>query len=732
MNWNFTTPVLAALSIVSIGHDALAQTSPAPPPESSPTRTAPTADTTVSEVVVSGAQAAVQTTTDRRSYSFAKDLQASTGSLADALRNIPSVEVDLQGGLTLRGDPNVTILIDGKPAPAFQGRGRGDALQQFPADQFERVEVATTGSASLNPDGAGGVINLISKQARGAGRTGQGYVTVGSSGLKRAGLSFGYNSRTVTVSGLLADSRQRGKLSAITERADIALVSGARRSRFDSITSTVSHSPMARLSARYAATPKDDLSASVSYTERDVEGRPFDRFVDLDGPALQLLERQGVGDFLQIDTAVSAGWKHAFAQDGHTLSIDLSRTASRYRDHPTWTAVRAIPAVIALEAVHDDADYGHSELAVAYVRSSPDGTTLKAGYELKVDDDRYDFGIARGPAPGALAIDAATINDFRAKRTINAAYASYERGVGDLTVEAGMRAEAARTALTQVTARQRDQLNDTRLYPSLHLVYKQDEETTLSAAFSTRVQRPALVLLNAQPYRIDPRNLYQGNPRLRPQETTAFELGWERRSERTQRLATLYYRNNRNEMSAVLIGLGDGQFVTFFDNLRRSRSAGLEIVASGRLSSKLTYNANANVYWTEIAAQDLDANKRSAFGISGKASVNWQAGPDDLVQASLTLNGKRLAAQGHSEPWVVLNLGWRHRITDRTGITVVVSDVLSSARYVRQLDTEVVRETYRLKPPSGAIAVRIDYRFGGGSARAPEFNYDAGNALPVP
>jgi outer membrane receptor protein involved in Fe transport len=671
---------------------------------------------------------------DRRSYSLTKDLQASTGSLADALRNVPSVEVDLQGGLTLRGDPNVTILIDGKPAPAFQGRARGDALQQFPADQFERVEVATTGSASLNPDGTGGVINLISKQARGAGRRGQPYVTAGSAGLKRAGMSFGYNSKALTLSGLVADNRQRGKLSAVTERTDIDAVSGIQsRSRFDSITSTTSHSPVAQLSAGYAATPKDDLSASASFTERDVGGRPFNRFMDLDGRAPRLLERQGTGDFLQVATALSAGWKHAFAKDRQTLSIDLTRTGNRYRDHPTWTAVRAFPAAMALESVRDDADYGHSELAIAYARSLPQGATFKAGYELKADDDRYDYGIARGPALGALAIDSTTLNSFRAKRTINAAYTSYERGIGDLTVQAGLRVEASRADLAQVTVPQRDEIDDTRLYPSLHLRYKRDEETTLSAAFSTRVQRPALVLLNAQPYRIDPRNLQQGNPRLRPQETTAFELGWERRRDGAQRSATLYYRDNHNEMSTVLVGLGDGQFVTFFDNLGRSRSAGLEAVASGRLSPKLTYNANTNVYWNEVAARGQDADERSAFGASGWASVNWQARPVDLIQASLTLNGKRLVAQGYAEPWAVLNLGWRHKINDRTGLNVVVSDALSSARYVRRLETNAVHETYRLRPPSGAVAVRIDYRFGGaGSARNPEFNYDTGNTLPVP
>ena len=90
---------------------------------------------------------------DRQSYSLGKDLVATTGSIADALRNLPSVEVDLQGNLSLRGDSNVTILVDGKPSPAFEGAGRAEALQQLPADQIERVEVIANPSADLNPGG---------------------------------------------------------------------------------------------------------------------------------------------------------------------------------------------------------------------------------------------------------------------------------------------------------------------------------------------------------------------------------------------------------------------------------------------------------------------------------------------------------------------------------------------------------------------------------------------------
>ena len=147
-----------------------------------------------------------------------KDLLATTGSIADALRSLPSVEVDLQGNLSLRGDPSVTILVDGKPAPAFEGAGRADALQQLPADQIERVEVMTNPSAALNPEGSGGVINLITKKSRGGGLTGSAYSTVSTAGLKRAGVNFGYNSSTLAVTASLSGNYQPNK-GHTTDRA---------------------------------------------------------------------------------------------------------------------------------------------------------------------------------------------------------------------------------------------------------------------------------------------------------------------------------------------------------------------------------------------------------------------------------------------------------------------------------------------------------------------------------
>jgi outer membrane receptor protein involved in Fe transport len=343
--------------------------------------------------------------------------------------------------------------------------------------------------------------------------------------------------------------------------------------------------------------------------------------------------------------------------------------------------------------------------------------------------------VARGAVAGALAPDLSVTNDFRFKQTINTAYATYERPFGDLTAQAGLRLEDVAMDLNQVTSGRKDSIGYFRAYPTLHLGYKLDDERKVSASYSRRVQRPPPFLLNPFPIFVDLKNIQQGNPRLKPQTTDSFELGYETRRGPTYMLATAYYRRNDGEFNYILRDLGNGTFLNTFDNLGSSRAIGLELVANGRFTPKLTYNISSNIYWSQISAANLGfAGRRSGYGIGGRANLSWQATPDDLLQLNAFAQGKRLQAQGFIEPVRIVNLGWRHKFDDRVTATVTVQDLLASNRFHRKFDTPVLREPFLGEPVSRAIFVRLDYRFGGRGGkptREPGFEFENG-AGPAP
>ena len=157
---------------------------------------------TVDAITVAGAsQNGFRSSIGRRSYGVANDLATTTGAISDALKNVPSVEVDVQGNVSLRGDTNVTILVDGKPSAMFRGASAAQALQSMPADSIERVEVITNPSAQFSPEGSAGIINLVTKQVHRIGKSASVRASLGSSGRRNLGVSGAYSSDKLTLSG---------------------------------------------------------------------------------------------------------------------------------------------------------------------------------------------------------------------------------------------------------------------------------------------------------------------------------------------------------------------------------------------------------------------------------------------------------------------------------------------------------------------------------------------------
>jgi outer membrane receptor protein involved in Fe transport len=729
-------PAGACLALAVLAAASGAHAQPTPAPAGKPTPAAKPAAATVDAVTVTGEAAQIVSSIDRRSYSLGKDIAATSGSVADALRSVPSLEVDLNGAVTMRGDANVTILIDGKPSAAFEGQNRAEVLSQMPADQIERVEVITNPSAAMNPEGSGGVINLVTKKSRGAGLTGSAYVTAGSAGSKRSGVTFGYNTGKLSLTGSVAGNYQHAKSYGHELRSLPDQTGVFRDHLLETIGRNLTRGPTARLTAGYALTPKDQLTLNYSYNHLLWYGYPYNHYVDdLGGGVTNVQDRQSYRRLAQNDTGVSAGWRHSFAGDGHQLSVDLIQNRVIYGDWMHWNTFNASPPIaLPYELDTRNVRQEHSELRTAYTRPLADGAKLALGYELKYDDNHYGFGTALRALDYAADTDPALTSDFLYKQTINAGYATYEKAFGDFSLQAGLRLEDTQLDLDERNTAQVNNIDYFRAYPTIHLSYRLDDTSKVTASYSKRIQRPSPIMLD--PFRIygDGKNFQQGNPQLRPQETNSFELAYEKRKGATYYLATAFYRRNEKEFAPLIRDVGDGGFLQTYANLGSSRSAGLELTANGALSKTLAYTASSSLYWSQIDASNLGFfGDRSAYGVNARVNLNWQARPNDLVQVNVIASGKRLYPQGFNQPTQVVNLGWRHKINDRVTATISAVDVLKTARNRLVLDSPSIKDHAVNHQISRAISLRLDYRFGGAAkapARAPGFEYE--NPAPAP
>ncbi|WP_307351260.1 TonB-dependent receptor domain-containing protein [Caulobacter ginsengisoli] len=712
---------------------ASAQTPQAPTPAPAPAAPAPkTEGTTVSGVTVKAGDPPMKSSIDSRSYSVAGDLQATSGSVADALKRIPSVEVDIDGNVTLRGDPSVTILIDGKPSGAMKSQSRADVLQQMPADRIDRVEVMTNPGAQYSPEGTGGVINLITKKGdkAGAGASGAMRVSVGDQQRYNAGVNFAYNNAKLSVSGDAGLNRYANRFQAHDDRLFTGPGGTIRRLQLGR-GQNAGLGWNSRLGADYDLNPKNHLNAEFSYGSFPND---FSNFTDYQtfnalGTPVGRTQRRAEIDIGGAYANASLGWRRTFAGDDHSLSLELDGSTWRnhqFADFETTTSLPATPTVF------EDLDVRiwskELDLKGDYSRPMPGSARLKAGFDLDRTKDRFGSLAAKGLTLNTKVFDPTQSHQLTFDETVLSAYLTYEKPFGDLTVLGGLRYETATNDIDLPTTGFTNSHGYDKLYPSLHLDYKLSDTSRLKASYSLRITRPNSWDLDPFPVKLDALNYRQGNPNLEPSETQSWEASFEYRKQRNYYLLTAFWRENENGVTDVVTDLGGGQTLTTKANLATSRSGGIEFVVNRALSKTLSLNATGTALYNQIDATSLGySGDRSTYAFGGRASLDWQVTPVDLLQFNTVLNAKALTPQGYVKPTYGVNLGYRRKLNDRLSLTVTATDILETLKNEVVYDAPDVKGTFTRRRSSRGVFIGLRYRFGAGKPQREGFDYNAGN-----
>ena len=688
---------------------AIAQAPPAAPPASAPSRAA---DPRPGELVVTGTRSDVVAGPDRVSFSVANDLQVQNGTLADALRAVPGVEVDLQGQVSLRGDPGVTILIDGRPSAMLRGEGRGDALLSMPAGQVERVEVITNPSAALSPEGSGGVINLVRKQVRKDTRSATIRATAGGEGRVALNLGGAHSSGGLTATADLGYRRFTSDASAVQRRsrrepATGTFIDSVQESGID----TSFESRTARLSVDYDLDKKNRVSTELSYRRASGDVEREDRFTG-PSPALSYDRSSGI-DLVQRGVDARASWRRTLPGKEHEFLAEIQVQHVRLRrDVEAETRFAAGPA--AFERIIYAGNGGEYSLKLDYKRPLGTDGSLNLGYEGERIDREFDFFAARGASPDTLLPVPGLTNLFRYGQIIHAWYGTSRFDLGKLDSQIGLRLEQVERKIDQVTDASLVKDDYFRAYPTVHLGYELSKSGQLRASYSRRIQRPSPQDLNPYTFYVDPQNLRRGNPALLPEVTDSFELALQHRKAGTFYSLTGFYRTSRGGVTDILSVLGGGVFLTSRANLATARRAGAELVASGRLGKALTYNGSATLLHNRIDTRSGGLSApRSGASATVRANLSWQATPKDFFQLNAVHAGRQLLPQGYRRSGAVLNLGYRRKVNDRLSLLVTGSDVIGSARQVIVFETPTIRDRFRQTGSGRVVLLGLFYNIGG-------------------
>ncbi|HET9355160.1 MAG TPA: outer membrane beta-barrel family protein [Sphingomicrobium sp.] len=715
---------LLGASLASIASAAAAQ-APGRPPAERPRPPAAKPE----EVVVTGNRADVVARPDRLSFSVANDLQAQTGTLADALRNVPGVEVDLEGRVSLRGDSSVEILIDGRPSAMLRGEGRAAFLQSMPANQVERVEVITNPSAAFSPEGSGGIINLVTKRAQTNTRWATVRAIAGPDGKGGANVTGATSSKGLTLSGDLGF--RRWPSSADFKRTREALApDGTVVSRTRQV-GDVDQRPVgmqSRVGAEYDLDKSNRLTGELAFHQMRGESERDETTLSTD-PALGLF-RDVESDIKMTMRSAKASWRRQFAAEHELVAeLDLSRFTidndSDGRSQPAAAADR-------FEQIGNESRRDEGGFKLDYKRPLGEKSSLNLGYEVDLRRNEFDLSGAFGDSPETLLPVAALTNRFAYDELINAFYGTATFSLGKLELQPGLRLEQADLVIDQKTDELRIEDDYLRLYPTLHLGYEVSKADRLRASYSRRIARPSPQALNPYTVYIDPQNLRRGNPFLRPAVTDSFELGWNRRKGGTFLSATLFHRRSRDGFTEVVEDIGDGILLTTTANLAREKRSGVELIANGKFGKTLGYNASATLLHHEIDSAGTGfAGKRSGTVGNGRLSLTWQPTPKDFFQLGGIYIGRQLLPQGYRQSGGMLNLGYRRKVSDKLSLLLTGQNLLDSLRQETVIESDAFRDRITSRGPGRTVLAGITLNFGNSNRRRQdqgiEFDQGAGN-----
>jgi outer membrane receptor protein involved in Fe transport len=734
-------PAVAALLVLvgrpqivaaqTVGQAAVGPSSTAPP---APQPQDPKSSTTVQSLTVTAKAPDVRRYIDRRSYSLSKDVQAANGSLADALRNIPSVDVDPRGNLSVRGDANVTILIDGQPSALLQGSNQADVLRELPASQFERVEVITNPSAAYKPDGSGGVINLIRKKSRPTKPTGTIKASVDPAGRYSASVDGNATWNQLTFSG---GAGLRHDFYDTDTQAAARLVDPS--SGQTAQTTSTSHTRQAYTTRDLHAAVDDDLdartrlSANIGYFALDADQPLNSLYRSSATTGVLAQDYDSTGDVDKTGSGVFGGasYRREFSGDDHSLVASFSYSDFTNANISRQTFSYSLPAQPNLFQNLDSTDTKSAgELKVEYKAPMPGRGRLDTGYDLEVDSNTVDHDGLLGSDPVDATVRPALSDRFRADQTINALFVTYQQPLGRFDIQPGLRLEAASLSTDQLLVGAKTTQTYLDAYPTLHLGYTLDDKTRLTLSYSRRVQRPTLEQLD--PFRVyaSPLSFSQGDLNLKPSITDSYEAGYEYIEKSNDYLVTLYYRDHHDVATSLSEDLSGGALLTTYANISQQRDAGGEAVISQQILKTLSLRLTADIFLSQVSNPDPGLTAyRSGVVEQGHGTLNWDVSRSDFLQFGAYLHGPSVTAQGARSGYTYLNVGYRHKFSDKLAVEVIVTDPTGSYRTATSINAPGLSQVTHVSYGFRAISVGFSYALGGGGkGGGKDFDFGGGNA----
>ncbi|MBL0180803.1 MAG: TonB-dependent receptor [Chitinophagaceae bacterium] len=686
------------------------------------------------EVTVTGKKAVLNTSIDRKVYNVTQDIMAQSGTASDVLKNIPSVEVDIDGNVSLRGSEAVLILINGRPSP-LMGKTRAEVLQQFPANSIERIEVITNPSAKYRPDGTSGIINIVLKKNVKTGWNGNVIANVGNRSRYNGSVGLNYKPGKLNVFGNYSyrqDSRNR--------------LNNTDREYLDSTGNTASYytennqsparpySHLITLGSDYQLNSHNSFGISGNYHYRKQVKNDVTKYVFYDKNYILSgnYDRLRYDPEIEKESDATAYWQHNFPKEDHELRFELNVSGSNEVEDNHYTNVNYYPVSFSSFDNTVIRQINHQQqLNIEYTNPLSENSKLEAGYSGSFTQlDMNFYGEYYDTTQHKFVKDIVKSNQFLYKEFIHAFYATYQHSYEKFGYEIGLRAEPVNINGNLVTKDSLISNNYFKIFPTVHLSYK-IRNSELQLNYSKRVNRAEGDDLNPFPEYRDPRNLRAGNPRLLPEIIHSVEFGYKWQNKNFSFVPSLYYRYKQNGFTTVTIPLNDTVLLTTQQNLSNDQYAGLELIFSAKAGKFFSANLSSNFFYEKIDASSLGySNRKSIVSMSLNYNSTFVFSPTTFLQLSCNYRSARLTPQGKTFGTFVLNAGMRQDLLKKKmSVILTISDLFKTLQYKTELNSAYLNQTAVGKRDAQIFYLGISYRFGKAVKKSNEVKLQFDNNL---
>ena len=703
---------------------------------------------TLEGVTVTAQRSPVKLEVDRKSFDVSQDISNAGGSASDVLENIPSVEVDNDGNVSLRGNSSVEVWINGK-ASGLTSDNRAEILQQLPAESIDRIEVIDNPSAKFSAEGSAGIINIVLKRDRKAGYYGS--LQAGGNSRGGANASGNINFNTGRWEGFLNIGYRHRSADGGSESEQNYLNTNSYQ-WYKTKNERMGNNLFTRAGLTFHATDKDELSIGGNLMigrGKNHSNTPY-HYGQLGADAdSYLMMRHTASEHDMRMMHGELGYRHNFT-DKHFLNFSIDYNNWRmdndniYQDSTEYfNEDRAVEYNYQFMPMYMRSHF--TEIKLDYENPISEQLTLQAGYQANINREnspQESFADNTSWDGNNRTEDEEYYNRFIYDIDIHALYATASMKFGQLGIMAGLRGEYWKVNTESydywqekdASLRNQPYKKDFfELFPSLFLSYQMTESQQLQVNYTRRLRRPHGHELNSFRNTRDASIISYGNPELTPEFSNSFSLNYLKTWTQHSLLLSAYYRPTTDVMQRINYqSSSDGLMYSTTVNVAKSVSTGLELVMKNTICRLLNLTTTANAYYYKLNGFSYDIDGQTVTGAADD-NFTWnarmQAGlmlPYDIsLQVTGNYNARQVISQGYRKANYSVDLGVRKNFLNKA-LTLALNcrDVFNSRCFETYTSSETFTRHQKGWHNGRRVNLTLTWSFGNTKAKKPKRQVD--------